>query len=87
MIGRILYAYYKIRCIVFAVLHNRWHYVDCCVCYVDMMFPYPVRSLSWHPSQHLLAVSMVGQGAAVILYAGDRERYSAFDKTQSKFIY
>jgi hypothetical protein len=25
----------------------------------DMMFPYPVRSLSWHPQQHLLAVAMV----------------------------
>jgi hypothetical protein len=40
-----------------------------------MMFPYPVRSVSWHPAQHLLAVSMVGHGAAVILYTGDRERF------------
>ncbi|KAJ1420494.1 WD40-repeat-containing domain protein [Ochromonadaceae sp. CCMP2298] len=38
-----------------------------------MMFPYPVRSISWHPSQHLLAVAMVGQGAAVAIYSGDRE--------------
>jgi len=39
----------------------------------DMMFPYPVRAISWHPTQHLLAVAMVGLGAAVVLYAGDRE--------------
>jgi len=28
----------------------------------DMMFPYPVRSVTWHPSQHLLAVAMVSLG-------------------------
>lgn len=37
------------------------------------MFPYPIRSLSWHPTQHLLAVAMVGHGAAVVVYSGDRE--------------
>ena len=26
---------------------------------LDMMFPYPVRAISWHPTQHLLAVATV----------------------------
>lgn len=26
----------------------------------NYMFPYPIRSISWHPAQHLLAVAMVG---------------------------
>eukprot|EP00981_Chlorochromonas_danica_P009400 scaffold2646_cov184-Ochromonas_danica.AAC.3 len=37
----------------------------------DLTFPYPVRSIAWHPNQHLLAVSMVGSGAAVVLYCID----------------
>lgn len=27
--------------------------------FVELTFPYPIRSVSWHPSQHLLAVAMV----------------------------
>lgn len=37
-----------------------------------LTFPYPIRSIAWHPSQHLIAVSMVGPGAAVVLYSTDR---------------
>lgn len=39
-----------------------------------LTFPYPVRSLSWHPCQHLLAISMVGEGAAVALYCMDADK-------------
>ena len=39
----------------------------------DAVLPYPVRSLSWHPRQHMVAVAMVGPGAAVAIYTGERE--------------
>jgi WD40 repeat protein len=39
----------------------------------DIIFPYPVRSVSWHPKQHVIAVGMVGQGSAVAVYAAHRE--------------
>ena len=39
----------------------------------DISLPYPVRALSWHPRQHMLAVAMVGPGAAVAIYTGERE--------------
>lgn len=39
----------------------------------DFTFPYPVRSISWHPKQHLIAVAMVGPQAAVAIYATDKE--------------
>ena len=31
------------------------------------MFPYPVRALSWHPTQHLLAVCMVSTLFVLVL--------------------
>ena len=40
---------------------------------IDLMFPFPIRSISWHPNQHLLAIAMVGLGAAVAVYAGDKQ--------------
>jgi len=40
----------------------------------DIALPYPVRSISWHPQQHVMAVAMVGMGAAVVIYCGERER-------------
>ena len=39
----------------------------------DLMLPYAVRSISWHPKQHVVAVAMAGPGAAVALYCGQRE--------------
>ncbi len=39
----------------------------------EINLPYPVRSISWHPSQHCVAVAMVGHGAAVAVYCGERE--------------
>jgi len=39
----------------------------------EINLPYPVRSISWHPEQHVMAVSMVGMGAAVVIYSGERE--------------
>ena len=48
------------------------------------MFPFPIRSISWHPTQHLLAIAMVGHGAAVAVYAGDKENIietTAFERT------
>lgn len=36
-------------------------------------FPYPIRSISWHPRQHLFAISMVGPGAAVVLYSANSD--------------
>lgn len=48
------------------------------------MFPFPIRSISWHPTQHLLAIAMVGHGAAVAVYAGDKENIietTVFERT------
>ncbi len=39
----------------------------------EIEFPYPIRSVAWHPRQHMLAVSMVGQGAAVVIYCAERD--------------
>jgi hypothetical protein len=39
----------------------------------EINLPYPVRSISWHPEQHVMAVAMVGSGAAVVVYSGERE--------------
>lgn len=52
--------------------------------FTDLMFPFPIRSISWHPTQHLLAIAMVGHGAAVAVYAGDKENIiekTAFERT------
>jgi len=49
-----------------------------------LIFPFPIRSISWHPTQHLLAIAMVGHGAAVAVYAGDKENIietTAFERT------
>ncbi len=40
---------------------------------IDFYFPYPVRSISWHPKQHVLAVATQGERAAVIIYVGSKE--------------
>jgi hypothetical protein len=39
----------------------------------DLLLPFAVRSISWHPKQHVMAVAMLGSGAAVALYSGQRE--------------
>lgn len=39
----------------------------------DLLLPFAVRSISWHPKQHVMAVAMIGSGAAVALYSGQRE--------------
>ena len=39
----------------------------------DLLLPYAVRSLSWHPKQHVLAVAIAGPGASVVIYCGQRE--------------
>lgn len=32
----------------------------CCIdLKLDLTFPYPIRTIAWHPAQHLLAVAMV----------------------------
>ena len=49
----------------------------------DIEFPYPIRSVAWHPRQHMLAVSMVGQGAAVVIYCTERD---SSDKVLSKKV-
>jgi len=49
---------------------------------LDLMFPFPIRSISWHPTQHLLAIAMVGHGAAVAVYTGDKENIEkTFERT------
>lgn len=37
-------------------------------------YPYPVRSISWHPKQHALAVAFMGEQAAVVIYAGMKDK-------------
>ena len=39
----------------------------------DIVMPFPARDVAWHPSQHTLAVACNGPGAAVMVYAGERE--------------
>ena len=34
--------------------------------------PFAVRSISWHPRQHVVAVAMVGPGAGVNVFCGER---------------
>ena len=43
----------------------------------DIIFPYPIRGISWHPKQHLIAVSSVGVGASLCIYGADRESADA----------
>mmetsp|Transcript_2505 Transcript_2505/g.3848 ORF Transcript_2505/g.3848 Transcript_2505/m.3848 type:complete len:1065 (+) Transcript_2505:68-3262(+) len=37
-------------------------------------YPYLPRCVSWHPSQHMMAVAMVGCGAAVGIYCANKDR-------------
>jgi hypothetical protein len=37
-------------------------------------YPFLPRSISWHPSQHMVAISMVGPGAAVGIYCANKAR-------------
>lgn len=34
----------------------------------------PIRSIAWHPHQHVVAVATVGTNAALSIYCGERER-------------
>ena len=36
--------------------------------------PSPIRSIAWHPRQHVVAVASIGIGAPVSVYCGERER-------------
>lgn len=38
----------------------------------DITFPYPIRSIAWHPRQHLIAVGSVGVGASLCIYSAER---------------
>lgn len=38
----------------------------------EITLPYPVRSIAWHPKQHVVAVAMVGTGACVSIFCADR---------------
>ena len=38
----------------------------------EITLPYPVRSMSWHPSQHMVAVAMAGHGASVAVYCAEK---------------
>ena len=49
------------------------NHVCICVNSADLMLPFAVRSLSWHPTQHVLAVAMVGTGGSVAVYCTNRE--------------
>lgn len=49
---------------------------------LELTFAYPVRSISWHPTQHLLAVAMLGPGAAVVLYTTDSSSVSSINQQQ-----
>lgn len=48
----------------------------------QLTFAYPVRSVTWHPTQHLLAVAMLGPGAAVVLYTTDSSSASSINQQQ-----
>jgi hypothetical protein len=37
-------------------------------------YPFLPRSISWHPSQHMIAISMVGPGAAIGIYSANKPR-------------
>jgi len=39
----------------------------------ELLFPFPIRCITWHPRQHLLALAAVGEQAAVGLYCTDKE--------------
>lgn len=51
---------------------------------VELTFAYPVRSVSWHPTQHLLAVAMLGPGAAVVLYSTDSSSVNNINQQQQQ---
>ena len=40
----------------------------------SLPYSYIPRSVAWHPKQHMLAVAMVGQGAAVSIYCANKAR-------------
>ena len=44
----------------------------------DVVLPYPVRAMSWHPRQHVVAVAMVGPGACVAVFGGERGKFAAW---------
>jgi len=44
----------------------------------DVVLPYPVRGVSWHPKQHVVAVAMVGPGACVAVFGGERGKLVAW---------
>lgn len=39
----------------------------------DIILPFPAKDISWHPSQHTLAVACQGPGAVLTVYVGERE--------------
>jgi hypothetical protein len=50
----------------------------------QLTFAYPVRGVSWHPTQHLIAVAMLGPGAAVVLYTTDSSSASSINQQQQQ---
>ncbi len=58
------------------------HHGSLFVVMIELTFAYPVRSVTWHPTQHLLAVAMLGPGAAVVLYTTDSSSASSINQQQ-----
>jgi len=52
----------------------------------EVVLPFSVRSLSWHPKQHMVAVAMLGSNASLLLYVAEKEsiRCTAARKAASK---
>lgn len=40
-------------------------------------FPYPIRSCSWHPNQHMIAIASVGPEASLLLFCAEKENATA----------
>lgn len=42
---------------------------------------HPVRSIAWHPKQHMVAVAVAGTGSAVMVFCANKDKYIVQVKT------
>jgi len=51
----------------------------------QFVFPHMIRSISWHPSQHMIAVSSLGPNAAVMVFYTEKESAKTAARRMSAF--
>jgi hypothetical protein len=49
------------------------------------IFPFPVRSVSWHPTEHMIAIAIQGDDASIYIYVAENSITRSTSEAEIKF--